>query len=71
MAQFISTFITGFQEVVKNDLEKRFPKIKIFSVFDGLIYYQYDGNSHDLDNIIYFNNTFFVLKTLKGKAKKA
>lgn len=67
MAQFVSSFITGFQDVVRSDLEKRFPKIKILSVFDGLIYYQYDGNSHDLEKIIYFNNTFFVIKAWKTK----
>lgn len=69
MAQFVSSFITGFQDVVCSDLERRFPKIKILSLFDGLIYYQYDGNSHDLENIIYFNNTFFVIKAWKSVNK--
>lgn len=67
MAQFVSSFITGFQDVVKEDLQKRFPKIKILRVLDGLIHYQYDGNSHDLENIIYFNNTFFVIKAWNPK----
>ena len=67
MAEFISTFITGFQNVVKTDLEARFPKIKILNLYDGLIHYRFDGDSHQLEKIIYFNNTFFVLKTMKGK----
>lgn len=67
MAQFVSSFITGFQDVVKADLHKRFPGIKILNIFDGLIHYQFDGNSRDLDKIIYFNNTFFVLKVFKLK----
>lgn len=67
MAEFISSFITGFQEVVENDLPQRLPGVKILNVFDGLIHYQYTGDSHNLDKIIYFNNTFFVLKTMKGK----
>ena len=67
MAEYISSFITGFQEVVENDLPKRIPGVKILNVFDGLIHYKYDGNSRDLEKIIYFNNTFFVLKTMKGK----
>ena len=63
MAEFVSTFITGFQDVVKNDLPKRLKGIKIISLLDGLIHYSYCGNSRDLQNIIYFNNTFFVIKT--------
>ena len=67
MAEFISTFITGFQDVVKTDLEARFPAIKILNLYDGLVHYKFDGDSHQLEKIIYFNNTFFVLKTMKGK----
>ena len=67
MAEFISTFITGFQEVVESDLAARFPKIKILNLFDGLVHYRFDGDSRELEKIIYFNNTFFVLKTMKGK----
>ena len=67
MAEFISSFITGFQSVVESDLAARFPKIKILNLFDGLIHYRFDGDSRELEKIIYFNNTFFVLKTMKGK----
>lgn len=67
MAEFISTFITGFQEVVKDDLQKKFPKCKILNVFDGLLHYQYNEDSRNLEKISYFNNTFFVLKTFEGK----
>ncbi len=67
MAEFISTFITGFQSVVEGDLTQRFPKIKILGLYDGLIHYRFDGDSRELEKIIYFNNTFFVLKTMKGK----
>ena len=67
MAEFISSFITGFQDVVQKDLTACFPKIKILNLFDGLIHYRFDGDSRELEKIIYFNNTFFVLKTMKGK----
>lgn len=67
MAEFVSSFITGFQDVVAEDLPQRLKGIKILNLFDGLIHYSYSGNSRDLENIIYFNNTFFVLKTMKGK----
>ena len=67
MAEFISTFITGFQSVVEQDLTKRFPKLKIINLYDGLIHYRFDGDSRELEKIIYINNTFFVLKSMKGK----
>ncbi|MCR4947542.1 MAG: methyltransferase [Treponema sp.] len=67
MAEFISSFITGFQSVVESDLSKRFPKIKKLNLMDGIIHYRFDGDSRELEKIIYFNNTFFVLKTMKGK----
>ena len=67
MAEFVSSFITGFQELVEQDLCSRFPKIKILNLMDGLVHYRFDGDSHELEKIIYFNNTFFVLKTMKGK----
>lgn len=67
MAEYVSSFITGFQDVVAKDLLKRFSNCKILNLFDGLIHYKYDGNSRELDKIPYFNNTFFVLKTMKGK----
>ena len=67
MAEFISSFITGFQNVVADDLPERLPGVKILNLFDGLVHYKFDGDSHQLEKIIYFNNTFFVLKTMKGK----
>ena len=67
MAEFVSSFITGFQSVVEADLTKRFKNLKILNLFDGLVHYRFDGDSRELDKIIYFNNTFFVLKTMKGK----
>lgn len=67
MAEYISTFITGFGDVVSKDLQRHFPKIKVLNLFDGLIHYKFDGDSRQLSKIIYFNNTFFVLKTMKGK----
>lgn len=67
MAEYVSSFITGFQDVVKKDLVQRLPSCKVISIYDGLVHYQYAGNSRDLGKIIYFNNTFFVLKTWKGK----
>ncbi len=67
MAEFISTFTTGFSELVEEDLPKKIKGIKILNVFDGLIHYKFDGNSRDLSKLIYFNNTFFVIKSCVSK----
>ncbi len=67
MAEFISTFTTGFSEIVKENLPKQLEGIKIINISDGLVHYQFNGNSRDLEKIIYFNNTFFVLKAVKDK----
>src|SRR5574344_589133 len=63
MAEFISTFTTGFSDLVKKDLPKKIKGVSIINIFDGLVHYKFDGNSRDLSKIIYFNNTFFVIKT--------
>ena len=67
MAEFVSTFITGFGQLVAKDLALRLPGVKILNLYDGLVHYKYDGDSRELEKIIYFNNTFFVIKTMKGK----
>ena len=67
MAEFVSSFITGFQDVVERDLCARLTALKIINIFDGLVHYKFNGDSRELEKIIYFNNTFFVLKTMKGK----
>lgn len=66
MTEYISTYITGLGNVVKNRLIADLPGVKVIKVFDGLIYYKYDGNFNDLKRIIYLNNTFCVMKAYKG-----
>lgn len=67
MAEFVSTFITGFQNVVKEDLCHFLPGVKILNVFDGMIQYKFDGNSRLIEKIPYFNNTFFVLCSFQNQ----
>ena len=66
MAEFISTFTTGFQDIICDDLPRQIRGCKIVQIYDGLVHYSYNGNSRDLEKIPYFNNTFFVLATMKG-----
>lgn len=66
MAEFVSSFITGWSDVVKDDICHFLPKVKIINVYDGMIHYKYDGNSRDIEKIPYFNNTFFVLQSFSN-----
>ncbi|MCQ2575976.1 MAG: methyltransferase [Treponema sp.] len=65
MADFISTFITGFSSVVEQNLPVLLPTVKIKNIYDGLIHYSYNGDSRDIEKVIYFNNTFFLLNSGK------
>lgn len=67
MAEFVSSFITGFQDVVKKNICNFLSNVKIINVYDGIIHYKFDGNSRDIEKIPYFNNTFFVLSSFQGK----
>lgn len=63
MAEFVSTFTTGFQKVVEKNLPEIVSGCKILNIYDGIVHYKYNGNSHDLEKVVYFNNTFFVIKS--------
>ena len=66
MAEFVSSFATGFEDVVAADFPHAVKGVKILKVYDGFVHYRFDGNSRDLEKVIYFNNTFFVIKTFKN-----
>lgn len=68
MAEYISTFITGFSDVVRKQLLVDLPNAQVISVFDGLIYYQFDGDLRWIKQIEYFNNTFFVLTFFRSRS---
>lgn len=63
MAEFVSTFTTGFQKVVEKNLPEIVSGCKILNIYDGIVHYKYNGNSHNLEKVVYFNNTFFVIKS--------
>lgn len=63
MAEFVSTFTTGFKKVVEKNLPEIVSGCKILNIFDGIVHYKFNGNSHDLEKVVYFNNTFFVIRS--------
>ena len=59
MAKYISTFITGFEEVIHKEIKKVLPRVKIIKIYNGLIFYEYKGNL-DIQKIFFFNNRKFL-----------
>ena len=66
MAEFVSTFTTGFKKVVEKNLPEIVSGCKILNIYDGIVHYKFNGNSHDLEKVVYFNNTFFVIKSWRN-----
>ena len=64
---YISSFITGFEDVVRKDLPQRLVGAKIKEVYNGLLVYEYNGNWTDIKKVKYLNNTFRVFKLFYDK----
>lgn len=62
MAEYISSFITGFSDIVKKCIHTFLNDAKVIKVYDGLIHYSYNGSSEDINKVIIFNNSFRVIK---------
>lgn len=67
MSIYMSSFTTGFQDVIKTSLSKHLNGIKIKYMFDGLVVFEYNGNWKNILNISYLNNSFLVGKIFNGK----
>jgi tRNA G10 N-methylase Trm11 len=61
MARYISTFVPGFEETIEVELNRILSRIKILSIYSGLIVYDYGGPLDDLFKVKVVNNTFVVL----------
>ena len=66
MSLYISSFITGFQSIVKKSLPSRLKGFNIKQIFDGIVLFEYGGNWKDIITIPYLNNSFLVTKVFKG-----
>lgn len=66
MVEYISSFTTGFGEIVKSSLPELLPGVRILRVYDGLIQYQYSGDMRRIRQILFFNNTFQVIRMFKN-----
>ncbi len=67
MAEYISTFTTGFSDVIPDVIAKLLPGAKVLKVYDGLVNYCYNGKEGMLERVLVFNNTFLVIRKYQGK----
>ena len=65
MAEYIASFLTGFGEVVQAELEKDLPEVRIRTVYDGLVYFQWSGPWKELVRLPYLNNIFYVMRAFR------
>lgn len=67
MNEYISTFTTGFSEVIEKIIGRDLPGAYVIDVYDGLIRYKYSGDYRKIKKLPYFNNTYYVIKSFNGK----
>jgi len=67
MPEFISSFTTGFEVIISRKLPFVLKGAEVVSVYDGLIHYRYKGNPNDINKVMFFNNSFGVIKFFRGK----
>ena len=67
MAEYISSFTTGFSDVIPAILGNLLPGAKVLRVYDGLVNYVYPGREDQLENVFVFNNSFLVIRKYQGR----
>ena len=68
MAEYISSFTTGFGEMISRALPSLLPGAKILRVYDGLIHYAFPGNPKAINQVPCFNNSWCTLRFFQGKS---
>ena len=66
MSEFISSFTTGFEDIIAKTLPSVLKGADIINVYDGLVHYKYQGNQNNINKVIFFNNSFNVIKFFRG-----
>lgn len=67
MNEYISTFTTGFSDVIEKIIGRDLPGASVIDVYDGLIRYKYSGDFKRIKKLPYFNNTYYVIRSFNGK----
>lgn len=67
MSEYISTYTTGFSEIIKSQINKDLPGVRVIELYDGLIHFSYNKEIQHFESLVYLNNIFFVIKCFKDK----
>jgi len=66
MVSYLSTFISGFQEIIKEMSLKYLNPLKINEILDGAIIYDSTANINTIRQLKFFNNSFLILDNFKA-----
>jgi tRNA G10 N-methylase Trm11 len=67
MAVYVSSFVSGLQEPVKDLILKSIRGTKIIQLFDGLVVYESSVDINRVRQLGFFNNSFVLLKEFDKK----
>jgi len=71
MEFYLSTFISGFQKLIKKILKQSIKDAKISLLLDGAVVYKTNSSIDKLKQLKFFNNTFLIIKQFPNlKTKK-
>lgn len=62
MPEYMATFTTGFGELVRKQIGRDLPGIKVLKVYDGLIHFSFPKRNARFENLVYLNNIYSVLE---------
>lgn len=68
MLRFASTFVTGFEEVIRPAIERRIGAISSVKRYNGLIIYSYQGAVDRVAGLDMTNNSFVCIREFAGKS---
>ena len=71
MNSYFSTFITGFNEVVADELVKRLKNVEIELLTDGLIIYKTTSSLDEIKRLKFLNNSFILLKKFEHASENS
>ena len=71
MNSYFSTFITGFDEVIKEQLLKRLKDINIVLLSDGLIVYKTASPTEEIKWLKFLNNSFVLLRKFEHTSENS
>lgn len=63
--KYFSTFISGFQKIVDEELRKKLPECEIVTLSDGLVIYETTASIKEIQKIRFLNNSFILLSYSK------